>query len=42
MMEKNLVAAAYKNILNKEIKLPPKKKEIDLRGRMNYCPTSIK
>ena len=38
----NIDAAAYKKILNKVIKIPSKKKEIDRHDIIDYCPTTIK
>ena len=41
-MEENIDASTYENNLNKQIKLPLKKKEINLLGSMTYWTTRIK
>ena len=40
--KQNIDSTAYENNMNKEIKQPSKKKEIDRQYNMTYCPTSIK
>ena len=40
--KQNLDAAAYEKNVHQEIKIPPKKKEINCHGIMTYCPTSIR